>query len=140
LDVAGLNPSIDAAAAELAVGADDVLLVVLGDVAGAEASELQTLIDACDRPGIALAPSSDGGTSALVRRPPDVIPARFGRNSAAAHRAAAADANVPCLELALPSLTIDIDDIADVLAFRASPRAAAHTRAELDALDAELPS
>src|SRR5690606_10919888 len=77
----GDDPGIDAALAraarELGAACRDGLLVVLGDVAGARAEELARLLAALaagPAPRAALAPSSDGGTTALARRPPDAFP------------------------------------------------------------------
>ena len=84
----GLNPAIEAASAEVA-GPQDGVLVVLGDVAAADPAEVAELVGAAPARGVALAPSRDGGTSALLRRPPNVISACFGRDSAKRHREAA---------------------------------------------------
>jgi len=139
----GLNASLDAAAAALAteVGlgarASDALLVVLGDVAGASARDVDALcasLDDLEGAAIALAPARDGGTAALLRRPPDAIPSRFGAASAQAHRDAARDAGIPCVEPAVPSLAIDLDVPGDVEAFldrRFGESAGARTRALL---------
>jgi 2-phospho-L-lactate guanylyltransferase (CobY/MobA/RfbA family) len=83
-----------------------------------------------------LAPSSDGGTSALLRAPHDVIPSRFGPDSAKRHREAAADRGVPYRELPLASLALDLDLPEDVEQFlsRAPARGRA-TRAVLARLD-----
>jgi 2-phospho-L-lactate guanylyltransferase len=129
--VVGLNPSIEAACAVLAPTADDAALVVLGDVAGAQAADIEALLDAGARCGVALAPSNDGGTSALLRTPCDIIPASFGPNSARAHRELAASAGVPFEELTLPSLAIDIDERADLEKFASSALAGTRTRALL---------
>jgi 2-phospho-L-lactate guanylyltransferase (CobY/MobA/RfbA family) len=88
--------------------------VVLGDVAAAAPDEISQLVRAAPPRGVALAPSRDGGTSALLRRPADAFPARFGRQSAARHREAAAAAGVPLRVLDLPSLAIDLDRAEDV--------------------------
>jgi 2-phospho-L-lactate guanylyltransferase len=132
-DDPGLNPSLDAGARALADGGAERLLVVLGDVPGADPAELAQLfgaLDALGGRGVVLAPSRDGGTSALLRAPWDAIPNRFGVESAAAHRAAARDAALPFRELALPSLAIDLDRVEDAAALRAS-RGAPRTRALL---------
>jgi 2-phospho-L-lactate guanylyltransferase len=134
-DDAGLNPAVDAATAALCAPADDAL-VVLGDVAGLRSAEVSELLAACPRPGVALAPSRDGGTSALIRRPHTVIAAGFGPASAARHRALAAAAGVPCAELALPSLAIDVDEPRDLEALLASSGPAPHTRRVLRELAA----
>jgi 2-phospho-L-lactate guanylyltransferase len=128
-DDPGLNTAVDAAAAEVGGGEGDGVLVVLGDVAGARSEEIAQLIDALDGPGVALAPSSDGGSSALLRAPRDVISAGFGPDSAKVHRERAERAGVRFREVPLPSLAIDIDQRADLEALLRSSAPAVHTRA-----------
>lgn len=133
----GLNESIDRAARELDTAARDGTLVLLGDVAGACHDDLATMLEALaagPAPRAVLAPASDGGSAALARRPHTAIPSHFGANSAAAHRRAALETGVPCVELALPSLALDLDDEADLNAFLAMPAAGGtRTRAVLRA-------
>lgn len=115
----GLNPSIDAAAAEIAGRGAETLLVLLGDVAGARPEELARLYEALDAQGgrgAVMAPAADGGTAALLRAPVDAMPGRFGPQSATSHRKAAAEAGVPLGELALPSLALDLDRPEDLRA------------------------
>lgn len=127
-DDLGLNESLDAAAADLARDGLDSLLVVLGDVAGALPGELAALYGALEGlggRGVVLAPSRDGGTSALLRAPHDVVPSCFGKESAVAHRAAARRAGVPLAELPLDSLSVDLDTVEDaeaLLAREGAPR------------------
>ncbi|MBW2271993.1 MAG: 2-phospho-L-lactate guanylyltransferase [Deltaproteobacteria bacterium] len=134
----GLNESVDAATRELVESPAEALLVVLGDVAGARAADLEALFEAvaaAPRPSIALAPSRDGGTSALLRAPHDAIPSLFGPESAKRHREAAASAGVLCKELQLPSLAVDLDLAEDVDRFLASESAdGARTRAVLQSI------
>ena len=132
--VDGLNPAVEAACAVLAPTADDAALVVLGDVAGAQAADIEKLLDAGARPGVTLAPSNDGGTSALLRGPRDIIPAAFGPNSARTHRDFAASAGVAFVELALPSLAIDIDEREDLEQIASRGSAGTRTRALLGKL------
>jgi 2-phospho-L-lactate guanylyltransferase len=132
----GLNAAIDAAAAIVAPGAQDGLLVVLGDVAGARPPEIERLLRALPGRGVALAASRDGGTCALLRVPRDVIPAGFGPGSAARHRELAARAGVACVELDLPSLAIDVDEPEDLAELRESGSAGPRTRAILEELSA----
>ncbi len=131
---AGLNPSLDAAANELAGEGLAALLVLLGDVAGATPADLARLFEARDDlggRGVVLAPSDDGGSAALLRAPHDLIPNAFGPDSAARHRALARAARAPLRELALPSLALDLDSAEDLDAFLAAPGAGARTRALL---------
>ena len=127
----GLNASVDGAAAELATKPGAGVLVVLGDVAAMRPEEIAELIAKAPERGVALAPSSDGGTSALLRRPHDVIPAGFGPGSAATHRDLAARAGVPFREIALPSLAIDVDERDDLDELARSDAAGPRTRAWL---------
>jgi 2-phospho-L-lactate guanylyltransferase len=136
----GLNAAIDSAAAIVAPGADDGVLVVLGDVAGARSAEIERLLDALPGRGVALAASRDGGTCALLRVPRDVIPAGFGPESARVHREHAARAGVTCVELDLPSLAVDVDEPEDLATLRAAGNAGARTQALLRELAAAAPA
>ena len=118
----GLNAAIDAGATDL-LAADEPFLVLLGDVAGARSEEIERLFEVAAElpaPSATLAPSRDGGTSALLRTPWNAIPSRFGRDSAKAHRAAASNAGIAFRELALPSLAIDLDRAEDLSLFLGS--------------------
>jgi len=128
-DDPGLNAAIEAGARAVTDGPEDGALVVLGDVAGASAEEIARLIAALDGPGVALAPSRDGGSSALLRVPRDAIAAGFGPNSAKVHRERAERAGVRFVEVSLPSLAIDVDQRADLEALIASDAPAPRTRA-----------
>jgi 2-phospho-L-lactate guanylyltransferase len=132
-DDPGLGAALDAGARHLAARGLGALLVVLGDVPGGSAEEVALLFEALrglGGRGVVLAPSRDGGTSALLRAPWDAIPNRFGKDSASAHREAAAAAGLPYSELPLASLAIDLDRIEDAEALRAAP-GAPRTRALL---------
>lgn len=132
-DDAGLNAALDATSAAFADPAG-ALLVVLGDVAGAAGSDLAQMFQALDAlgdTGAVLAPARDGGTAALLRRPPDAISSRFGPDSAKAHREAAERAGAAFRELPLPSLAVDLDREGDLRALLASEVAAPRTRALL---------
>jgi 2-phospho-L-lactate guanylyltransferase len=128
----GLNAALEDATIRLAPAADEALLVVLGDVAGALPADFRRLVEAATRAPIArgvwLAPSADGGTSALLLRPARAIPFRFGPESAKRHREAALAAGVAYHELWLPSLAIDLDAPEDLAAFLATPGGGLRTR------------
>ncbi len=129
----GLNAALDAGARALATRDLEALLIVLGDVPAAERADLDQLFGALrglGGRGVVLAPSRDGGTSALLRAPWDAIPNRFGKESAAAHREAAAGAGLPYSELPLASLAVDVDRPEDLEALRGAA-GARRTRALL---------
>jgi 2-phospho-L-lactate guanylyltransferase len=107
----GLNEAIDAAAAECLASGFDALLVALGDLPLLTGPDIDSLVEAGERAPVVIAPADDGGTALLFRRPPLVIPARFGPESARAHEAAARERGVtPLLWTALPAgARIDLD-------------------------------
>jgi 2-phospho-L-lactate guanylyltransferase len=135
-DDPGLNAAIDAACAELAPGHQDAALTVLGDVAGALPDDISQLLAAAPARGGALAPSRDGGTAALLRRPANVFPAGFGAGSAKRHRELAERARAVFVELPLASLALDLDEPEDLSAFLAAPGGGSRTRRLLRYLEA----
>ena len=135
----GLNAALEDGRERLCSEGDD-LLFVLGDVAGALPSDFARLLEAAKNEGPSgwLAPSADGGTSALLHHPAGLIPCRFGPDSAKRHGEAAADAGIPLFELTLPSLAIDLDQPEDLDAFLATEGGGARTRTLLrEAADGE---
>lgn len=91
------------AAATLVVAADVPL------VTGADLDRVWAAAAPADAPAVVVAPTSDGGTGALLRRPPGVIPTAFGPDSAAAHLALAARAGVRAVSVDVPALALDVD-------------------------------
>lgn len=130
----GLDADLAAAAQRLALGPRDALLVVLGDVAGIRSEDVRRLCAALPATGIVLAPSRDGGTALLLRRPHSAIASAYGPDSAARHRAAALRAGLVCREVAAPSLALDLDEPEDIDAFlSAQGSGGRRTRACLEA-------
>jgi len=93
-------------------GADEVL-VVPADVPQVTAEDVRGILAAsAARHGpafIAVVRARDGGTNALVLRPPDVIEPAFGAQSADAHLAGARARGIAGAELPLPRLAFDVD-------------------------------
>jgi 2-phospho-L-lactate guanylyltransferase len=90
----GLNAAIDAAAAERASEGYDAMLVALGDLPLMTGADVDAVVAEGERSPVVIAPAADGGTALLFRRPPLVVPARFGPESAAAHEAAARERGI----------------------------------------------
>jgi 2-phospho-L-lactate guanylyltransferase len=65
---------------------------------------------------VAAPATSDGGTNALIRRPPSIIPARFGRSSFSKHRAEAYRRGVTFESIDSSALGFDLDRPADLVA------------------------
>ena len=103
------------------------LAVLLGDLPYLRAEELAA---ALATPGsvVAAPAASDGGTNLLLRRPPSVIPARFGRASFAKQPYwgrpisgwGARRVRLGLAELHAPGLELDLDRPEDVAALMAS--------------------
>jgi 2-phospho-L-lactate guanylyltransferase len=93
------------------------LLVVQADLPLLQADDIRAVIEQ-DAP-VVVAPTSDGGTSALLRRPSGVIGTAFGRGSGRAHVRLAEDAEVPVAVVRRPGLAHDVDDLGDLTASRA---------------------
>lgn len=99
----------------------DALAVVLGDLPLATPESLARVLQTLG-PVVAVPSASDAGTNVLLRRPPEVIPPRFGTDSFRKHREAAGATGVPFSEVRAPDLAFDLDRPADVSALLATPR------------------
>jgi 2-phospho-L-lactate/phosphoenolpyruvate guanylyltransferase len=97
-------------------GAECVALLP-GDCPLLEAKELDRLLTGIPASFVAVVPDRHGtGTNALVLSPPDAIQPAFGEGSCARHVAAAREADIPFAVEELPSLALDLDTPADVVA------------------------
>jgi 2-phospho-L-lactate guanylyltransferase len=131
----GLNAALEDGLERLRDTKNRDLLIVLGDVAGASPSDFTKLLEAAaatDSAGVWLVPSSDGGTSALLLAAGAQIPCTFGSDSAKRHREAAQVAGVQFHEIELPSLTIDLDQPEDLVAFLRTEGGGRRTRLLLE--------
>lgn len=92
LPTPGLNRAVLAADRWLGQA---VSLVVAADLPLLSAADVDAVVDAADvNPCVVVAPTTDGGTGALLRQPGGVIPPAFGPDSAARHEQAAHSAGV----------------------------------------------
>jgi 2-phospho-L-lactate guanylyltransferase len=100
----------------------DSTLVIPADIPLIQASELDQILAQAPVEGSVLAPAGDGrGTNAVLRRPADLFPLRFGNDSFKPHLAAAQATGKPCIVLQLPNIGIDVDnpeDLQQLLAHR----------------------
>lgn len=79
--------------------------------------EIDRLLTGLPERFVAIVPDRHGaGTNALVLAPPDAIQPSFGEGSRARHVSAARSANIPFAVEELPSLALDLDTPADVVA------------------------
>lgn len=99
-------------------GAQAVLRIPI-DLPLLTAADIDAVI-AADREerGVVIVPSRDGtGTNAILRRPPDSFPSRFGPHSFDQHLAAAREAGLTCQILHNPNIAFDVDDPEDLREF-----------------------
>ena len=92
----------------------DALAVVLGDLPLLTARALELALHTLG-PVVAAPSDSDRGTNVLLRRPPRVIPARFGTDSFRKHREAADVLGVPFSSVDAPELAFDLDRPVDIV-------------------------
>lgn len=117
------SQSVDAAAAICRqMGAKGMLALPL-DVPQVTADDLVRIVEQGNAaPGIVLVPSRDRlGTNALLARPPDAIPFRFGYDSFRAHQREAEARDLACEVCDLPNLALDIDEVEDLRLFLDQP-------------------
>lgn len=108
----GLNVALRLATRQVT---DDASVVVVADLPHLSVSDLSRLAAAGRQgPCVVVARTHDGGTGALLRRPPDVIAPAFGKASAAAHLAAAGRAGVRAVLVASAGLAHDLDRPGDL--------------------------
>ncbi len=111
---------VDAALAGIAraevEGAECVVLLP-GDCPLLDPRELDRLLTGLPESYVAIVPDRHGtGTNALVLKPPGAVRPAFGEGSCARHVSAAREAGVPFAVEELPSLALDLDTPADVVA------------------------
>jgi 2-phospho-L-lactate guanylyltransferase len=98
------------------LGAGTVVLLPI-DCPLVSARELERLLTGMPERYVAIVPDRHGtGTNALVLSPPDAIEPSFGEGSCARHVSAARQAGVPFNVEELPSLALDLDTPADIVA------------------------
>jgi 2-phospho-L-lactate guanylyltransferase len=131
-----LSAAIRQVELEAAERSADALAVVLADLPLLTPPALEAALQTLG--SVVLAPSaSDGGTNLLLRRPPRVIGARFGKDSFAKHVEAAATRGLPASVVRSPELTTDLDLPGDLPAVLAGdrPGRTRNTLLELDAAE-----
>ncbi len=116
--------SVDWASSCLMKQGATVVLRLPGDIPLLRAEDVDSLLSIeLTSSAALLVPSRDGsGTNALLRKPPDAFPSRFGPNSFRLHRQEASQAGVALKVIENPRIALDIDDITDLAVFWAQDR------------------
>lgn len=103
----GLNAAVSYATSLVTT---EAALVVVADLPLIGAHDVSQLVHASGgEPVVLVAPTHDGGTGGLLRRPADVVAPRYGGPSAAAHLDAARAAGVRAGLIAIPGMAHDVD-------------------------------
>jgi 2-phospho-L-lactate guanylyltransferase len=108
-----LNSALRQATARLSP--ESTSLVVVADLPEVTVDDLEAVVSAGRQaPTVLVAPTHDGGTGALLRRPAGIIAPSFGPGSAAAHLSAAQAAGVRAGVIVRRGLAHDVDRPADL--------------------------
>lgn len=109
----GLNEAIESGTASAIAAGTRKLLVLASDLPLVNADDIAAMFSVEEQ--VAIAPSGDGGTNALLRQPPAVIPPAFGPNSAEAHKTLARKKGVSARVIEMRSMVLDIDRYEDLV-------------------------
>jgi 2-phospho-L-lactate/phosphoenolpyruvate guanylyltransferase len=121
--LSGLNAQLESAIRRLQpAGVPAELLILHADLPLASAAALRDLAgSAPPAPSVTLVRSADGGTNAMLLRPPGKFPLAYGSASFARHRTAALAAGMTVHEVDLPPLALDLDTASDIETLLATP-------------------
>ena len=109
----------------------DALAVLLGDTALVTTEALARALHTLG--GVIVAPDAQrSGTNLLVRRPPEVIAARFGPDSYRRHLESAGSGGVPASVVDLDELAFDLDGPDDILTLLQTGRQGRTRQVSLD--------
>lgn len=97
-------------------------LVIPADIPLISHADICAIYQNAPDDGTVLVPSGDKrGTNAVLRRPAQLFPLRFGNDSFLPHLAAAIAANKTCVVLSLPGIALDIDTAGDLQQLALAP-------------------
>jgi 2-phospho-L-lactate/phosphoenolpyruvate guanylyltransferase len=123
-DTTGLNGQLEFALGELAAHRSGLgeVIILHADLPLFVTEALGSLQEAAGAaPAVALARAPDGGTNAMLLRPPGRFPLCYGVDSAARHVAAAKSASFDVVLIDSPALALDLDTPDDIRALLATP-------------------
>ena len=111
-ELRGLSAQLESAARRL--GVED-LLILHADLPLATGEALRALVaEAPPAPSATLVRPGDGGTNAMLLRPPGRFALAYGSGSGDLHEAAAREAGIEVRRADVPALSLDLDTPADV--------------------------
>ena len=92
----------------------EAVLIVPSDVPLVSREDLNMIVHLSEEFPVVLSPSKDGGTSALMLKPPSIIKTCFGPGSFVRHLKAASEKGIPVKVYRSRRLSLDIDTIQDL--------------------------
>ena len=111
-ELRGLSAQLERATERLGV---EEMLILHADLPLVTAGALQDLVaQAPDAPSATLVRPGDGGTNAMLLRPPGRFALAYGRGSGDLHEAAAREAGLAVRRADVPALALDLDTPSDV--------------------------
>jgi 2-phospho-L-lactate guanylyltransferase len=123
-DLSGLNPQLEAAVAELRASgpARERLLILHADLPLARDEAVAVLQEQSQPDSAVMVESPDGGTNAMLLRPPGKFALAYGKGSFAAHRKAAQAAGMRVIANENRELRLDLDTPEDIRELLRAPR------------------
>ena len=116
---------------------EESTLVIPADIPLIQPWELEQIYNQAPERGTVIVPAGDGrGTNAILRRPANLFPLRFGNDSFKPHLASAQATGEPCILLNLPGIAVDVDNPPDLRQLLSLP---GQTRAQRLARSWNLP-
>ena len=108
-------------------------LVFPADIPLITRDEVQAVLDLAPKRGCVIVPAADGrGTNAILRRPFNLIPLRFGNDSFQPHLAAARDTGFEVIVRQYPGIGLDVDRPDDLVGLLREPVTSRAQRLLLD--------
>jgi len=123
------HPELNTALAEACLrlaGSSHGILVVAADLPFLRPADIIALLAAGRARSLALAPSKDGGTNAMLVPPGVTFRPAYGPGSLAAHRRRSRALGLGIVEVQQPGLAFDVDTEADLLSVRGAGWVNAH--------------
>jgi 2-phospho-L-lactate guanylyltransferase len=121
-DQAGETAAIEMATNFCGGQGADFSVVFPADIPLITSHEVRAVLDLMPKRGCVIVPAADNrGTNAILRRPVDLIPLRFGNDSFQPHLAAAKATGVEVIVRQFPGIGLDVDRPDDLLALMREP-------------------
>ncbi len=117
------SASVDMASAQLRREGMGAVLRLPADLPWVTSADLEHILADClPAPFTVLVPSSDWmGTNAVLRKPPDLFPSRFGNNSFVLHLQEAKRSRAQIRIVENSNIALDLDDARDLRSFMDHP-------------------